>query len=102
MRFWAGARIAFLVIGLGVGLATIKPQIEFQNRVLEAQREIVKERGGDPNQIPIPDAATQEKRARIMAVSIAVIMTAFPLFVGFLLTSRKKKDEIAGWAESAG
>lgn len=99
LRFWAGARIAMVVVGIGLGILTLKPQLEFQTRIFEAQKELVRDRGGDPNKIPTPDPKSQEMQARIMMGVFSVVLVAFPLFVGILLTNRRKKADIEAWGE---
>ena len=99
LRFWAGARIAMVVVGIGLGILTLKPQLEFQSQIIEAQKELVRDRGGDPSKIPSPDPKSQEMQARIMMAVFSVVLVAFPLFVGILLTSRRKKAEIEAWRE---
>lgn len=97
MKAWVAIRIVMLVVGLVIGFALLKPNLDFQLSMAEAQARLLRERGTPEERIPKVDAAEAESQARIWMAAMTVIPAAFPLFVGLLLTSRKKKAEIESW-----
>lgn len=97
MRFWAGARLVMILVGLVVGVLLTRPQIDFQLGLAERQRDLVLERGGDPALVPVPERAQLERQVRWTTGGMALLLAAFPIFVGVLLTSRRKRDEIDAW-----
>lgn len=97
MRFWAGARLAMVLVGLVVGVVLTQPQLDFQLEMAERQRSLILERGGDPSLVPTPDRAQAERQVRWTTGGMALVVAAFPLFVGVLLTNRRKREEIEAW-----
>lgn len=97
LRFWAGARLVMILVGLVVGVVLTRPQIDFQLEMAERQRDLVLERGGDPAMVPVPDRAQLERQVRWTTGGMTLILAAFPIFVGVLLTSRRKREDIEAW-----
>jgi hypothetical protein len=97
LRFWAGARLVMVLLSLVVGVVLTRPQVDFQLEMAERQRDLILERGGDPALVPVPERAQLERQVRWTTGGMALVVAAFPLFVGVLLTSRRKREEIEAW-----
>ncbi|MFO0829013.1 MAG: hypothetical protein U0572_12810 [Phycisphaerales bacterium] len=98
MRTWAALRILMVVVGLVAGFLTMPMQVDFQMTIVEAQRDMLRQRNVPEDQWPKADRAKAEAWIRYSMGGMAVLFAAFPLFVGLVLTSRAKKDEIESWA----
>lgn len=97
LRFWAGTRLLMVVVGVVLGIVFMRPQIDFQVDMAERQRDLIAERGGDPSAVPVPNRDSMERQVRWTTAGMSIVLAAFPLFVGIVLTSRRKRDEIAEW-----
>jgi hypothetical protein len=96
---WVVLRLVLVVVGLVAGIALMQSQVEYGEKMDAMVREIIeaKSPGGTKNMPPF-DRERQEQISRISLFGISVVMVAFPLFMGVLLTNRKKREEIESWS----
>ena len=95
---WVIARLLLVVIGLVGGFMTLQAQVDYGQQWDEAVRTMIEERqAGASKQMPPFNRERQELMARWSTIGISVIVTAFPLFMGILLTNPRKKEEIESW-----
>jgi hypothetical protein len=92
MKGWVVIRLIMLVVGLVLGFVFLQATVDFQMANMEAQRE-----GAPANAPGMPSREMMETIFRYFLGGFTVLAAAFPLFVGILLSSRKKKDEIESW-----
>jgi hypothetical protein len=97
---WVVGRMILVVIGLVGGFVTLPSQIEYAERMDAAVREMVESRqAGASASMPPFDRARQEQIGRWSLIGMNVLVVAFPLFVGILLTNPKKRAEIESWRD---
>ncbi|MDZ4753367.1 MAG: hypothetical protein SGJ11_02595 [Phycisphaerae bacterium] len=99
LRAWAFSRLVLVAIGLALGIATMAGQVDFEIRFNEAMRDKVRADGGDASRIPDVDRESAEQKARYMTLGFAVVLSAFPIFIAILTTSRRKIEEVETWHE---
>ena len=94
---WAVARIALLVVSTGAGLVTMPTQLDYQVAMNESVRDMMRSRGMSEAEVdrdvPVMTPADLESRQRLMTFGMTVPLAAFPIFIGFLTTSPRKRVE---------
>jgi hypothetical protein len=100
---WAAARLAMLVVGALIGVLTMPMQLGYQVAMNESVRDMLRERGMSEADIdrsaPVVRAEDLEGRQRLVTVGMTLPLAAFPIFVGALATSRKKREEFEAFPE---
>jgi hypothetical protein len=124
---WVMLRIALAVVGLAVGLLMLKNNVQWSNEVDEAVRQAERRRaeqavsgpppgmgggrrrrggmsmggGGGPPAVDSADVrgpGYYSMQIGTVAMSAAGV-SAMPLFTGFFLTARRRRDEWTRWSE---
>lgn len=94
---WAAARLAVLVASALVAVLTTTTQLDYQVAMNESVRDMMREQGMAPAEIdrnaPVVTAEDLEGRQRLMTIGMTLPLAAFPIFVGMLATSRRKRVE---------
>lgn len=96
---WAVARLVMAMIGIGIGLATIKPQIEWQTEIVAAVRESMRAQPGANESAlpPLPERAEAEAAAtRTLGVATLFFVT-WPFVMAIVLTRPFVKEDIDEW-----
>jgi hypothetical protein len=94
---WAIARIVMLVIGALIGVLTLPTQLDYQVAMNESVRDMLRDQGKSQAEIdataPVVRAEDLSGRQRLVTVGMTLPLAAFPIFIGLLATSRKKRAE---------
>jgi hypothetical protein len=94
---WAATRLAMLVVGALLGVLTMPTQLDYQVAMNESVREMLRERNMSQADIdrsaPVVKPEDLEGRQRLVTIGMTVPLAAFPIFIGLLSTSRKKREE---------
>ncbi len=99
LQFWVVARLLLVVIGLIVGFLTLPTQLKYSKDVDAAVRAALEDRQpGSSKNMPPFDEERQAKMSRYGMLFTSVVVVAFPLFIGILMTSKKKRAEIESWS----
>lgn len=98
LKTWAVARIAVLIVQVGLFFVTLGPTIDFQKEMADAQRNMAPPAARQ--QIPVQ--SEQMLRAQLMIQTGIgwVIVSVYPLFLGFFLMRRRITDEVETWSET--
>ncbi|MDZ4828892.1 MAG: hypothetical protein SGJ09_01680 [Phycisphaerae bacterium] len=97
MRAWVVVRMFVLIASFILGFVLLPTQVAFQVKMVEVQRDVFRERGVPEKDLPVADPAKIEAWMRYSLGGISLVAAAFPIFVGVVLTNRKKKAEIDSW-----
>jgi len=95
---WAAARLVMVLVGLGVGVATIKPQAAWSVTLIAEMRDGLRKQGRKEEQLP--PLIDQEKAESDGIRNIAIFSLAFavwPAAMILLLTRAKAKADIESW-----
>ncbi len=100
---WAAARLVLVVAGLGLGLATLRPNVDYQIESAALMREQMQARSDIPaNAIPaIPDRAAAEASAIRMLVVFTLVFSIWPIAMLFVLTRGHVRADIESWKAGA-
>jgi len=94
---WSVVRLALLVGSLLFATMTLGTQAAYQREVAEASRDMLRGRGMSPGEIdqavPVPSEEDAVRSMRTWAISMNLPLGAFPLFIGLLATSGRKREE---------
>lgn len=94
---WAAARLALLVVAATVGVLTMPTQLDYQVAMNESVRDMLRGRGMGQADVdrsaPVVTAEGLERRQRLMLLGMTLPLAAFPIFIGMLATSRKKRAD---------
>lgn len=94
---WAAARIALLVVSTVAGLVTMPTQLDYQVAMNESVRDMMRTRGMSEAEVdrnaPAMTPADLQSRQRLMTFGMTVPLAAFPIFIGLLATSPRKRAE---------
>ncbi len=97
LAVWAATRLAMLVVGALLGVLTMPTQLDYQVAMNESVREMLRERNMSQADIdrsaPVVKPEDLEGRQRLVTIGMTVPLAAFPIFIGLLSTSRKKREE---------
>lgn len=96
LKVWAVARIVMIALGVVISVLTAQAQIQMQRDALEWQRDFFKEHNISQE---VPDLTDQQiwKRILISLAVISAIWSAYPLFLGLYLSSRKVSNQVEQW-----
>jgi len=100
--WWAVARLFMVVVGLGVGVLTIKPQAEWSVTLVAEMRDSLRKQGMKEEQLPplIDQAKAESDGIRNIAI-FSLAFAVWPAAMILLLTREKAKRDIASWAAPA-
>ncbi|MBI1304159.1 MAG: hypothetical protein GC172_10285 [Phycisphaera sp.] len=100
---WAVARLVMVVVGLGLGLATLRPNVDYQIESAVLMREQMQARPDIPaNAIPpIPDREDAEASAIRMLVVFTLVFSVWPIAMLFVLTRGHVRADVESWKSSA-
>jgi hypothetical protein len=100
---WAVARLVMVVAGLGLGLATLRPNVDYQIESAALMREQMQARPDIPaNAIPpIPDREDAEASAIRMLVVFTLVFSVWPIAMLFVLTRGHVRADVESWKSSA-
>jgi hypothetical protein len=97
LAVWAATRLAMLVVGALLGVLTMPTQLDYQVAMNESVREMLRERNMSQADIdrsaPVVKPEDLAGRQRLVTIGMNVPLAAFPIFIGLLSTSRKKREE---------
>jgi hypothetical protein len=99
LQFWVVARLILIVVGLIAGFLTMPAQVKYAKQVDDAVRAGLEDRqAGSSKGMPPFDEERQAMMSRYGLIGSSVVAIAFPLFVGLLMTSKRKRADIESWA----
>lgn len=94
---WAMTRIALLSVTWVVAVFTMPTQLDYQVSMNEAVREMLRGRGMSEAEIdrsaPTVTAEELAPRQRLFLYGMTLPLAAFPIFIGVLATSPRKREE---------
>ncbi|MEY3141651.1 MAG: hypothetical protein RLY21_144 [Planctomycetota bacterium] len=96
---WAVARLVMAMIGIGIGLMTIKPQVEWQTEIIVAVRESMRAQPGvnEGSLPPLPERGQAEATA-LRSLGVATLFfVSWPFVMAIVLTRPFVKEEIEEW-----
>ncbi len=98
LQVWAFGRLILAVVGLVLGLLMLPSQLAYSKALDQAIRDQMEARSpGASKNMPAFDEERQAATTRYGILATNLIVVAFPIFVAFLTTSRKKREEVASW-----
>ncbi len=96
---WAVARLVMVVVGLGLAVLTLKPQVEWQVTMTGEIRESLRAKGMKEEQLPpLQDAAAIERQSIWMLAGASGAFAIWPFTMALVLTGRRSRAEIAQWS----
>lgn len=96
LKVWVILRLTMIAIGLMIAVLTAPAQIQFQQSMLKAQQDKLRESG---SKVVIPDR-TDDQIWHNVIIGIAIgsaVFAAYPLFLGFYLARQKITDDVQRW-----
>jgi hypothetical protein len=97
---WAIARLVMVVVGLGLGLLVMRPQVEWQAVMTGEIRESLRAKGMKEEQLPpLQDEEALRRQAMIGLAVASAAFSAWPFAMAIVLTSRRSRAEIAAWSQ---
>lgn len=95
---WAVARLVMVVVGLAVGVLTIKPQAEWAVTLVAEMRDGFRKQGMKEEQLPplIDQAKAESDGVRNIAIA-SIAFSVWPAAMILLLTRPKAKADIEAW-----
>lgn len=96
---WAIARLVMVVVGIALGLLTMKPQVEWQTEIVVSMREqMSKDPNVPPERLPvIPERkAAETQLIRSLAVA-SLFFATWPFVMAIVLTRRHVREEVESW-----
>lgn len=99
---WAIARLVMVVVGLGIAVVTLKPQVDWQTEMVASMREQMRKNPSikEDQLPPIPERAAAESQA-LRGIGIASIFFAtWPFVMAIVLTRPFVRREVESWSES--
>jgi hypothetical protein len=98
LQIWAFGRLVLAAIGLVAGILMMPTQMAYSKAMDQAIRDQLEARSpGASKNMPPYDEERQAATTRYGILATNLIVVAFPIFVAFLTTSRKKREEVASW-----
>lgn len=96
---WVVARLVMAFVGIGIGVATIKPQVDWQIEIVAAVRESMRSQpGAREDQLPPIPERGQAEGAAMRSLGVATLFfVTWPFVMGIVLTRPFVKDEVEGW-----
>ncbi len=98
LKTWVVLRLVLLVIGSGVNVFLIPPQVEMQKEILAAQNRMFIE-SGQPQQVQEIDEVEIRRVLIIQTVVFTAIIAVYPLFLGMFLSRKRITEEVAMWGD---
>lgn len=96
LKVWAMLRLTMIVIGVLVTVLTAPAQIQFQQSILQAQRDKLRESGSKMVIADMTDA--QIWHNVIIGIAIGSAMFAiYPVFIGFYLSRKVITEDVQRW-----
>ena len=97
--WWAVARLIMVVVGLVLGVYTIKPQAEWSVTLVAEMRDSLRANGMKEEQLPplIDQAKAESDGVRNIAI-FSLAFAVWPAAMILLLTREKAKRDIASWS----
>ncbi|MFM1824212.1 MAG: hypothetical protein RI967_2478 [Planctomycetota bacterium] len=96
---WAVARLVMVVVGLGLAVLTLKPQVEWQVTMTGEIRDSLRAKGMKEEQLPpLQDAAAIERQSIVMLAIASGAFAIWPFTMALVLTGRRSRAEIAQWS----
>ena len=92
---WALWRMILILVAAATTIFTAKASVEFEKARLEAMNRTIEERGGEPREIP--SVADLHRKTFINVAIFSAVQSIYPLFIGFYLSRRKIREQIAHW-----
>lgn len=97
---WAVARLVMVVVGLGLAVLTLKPQVEWQVAMTGEIRESLRAKGMKEEQLPpLQDTAAVERQSILMLAIASGAFAIWPFTMALVLTGRRSRAEIAQWSQ---
>ncbi len=101
LKIWVVLQLILTIAAVVAGFLMIDSNIEYSERVTDAVREMLSERGDNADAVP-RQSEEEMRRSAYMGLIFGVPMQlAFPVVIGLLLTRRKWREQAAGWEEAA-
>lgn len=97
LRIWVIIKVIEGVVGVGLGFMFMDDNVAFQASIQDAMLELVKDRGGDVNEIPVKSTEEITNSAVLTLIIAAPVVLAFPIVIGLLGTKKRWQEEVAGW-----
>lgn len=96
---WAVARLVMAMIGIGIGLMTIKPQAEWQTEIIVSVREGMRAQPGvNESQLPPIPERGQAEAAAVRSLGVATLFfVTWPFVMAIVLTRPFVREEIGAW-----
>lgn len=100
---WAAARLVMVVVGLGIGVVTLAPNIDWQIEANAVMREQMQARSDIPAAAvpPILDRDAAETSAIRMLVVFTLAFSLWPIAMLFVLTRGHVRADIESWKTNA-
>jgi len=99
LRLWVIIKIIETTIAFGAGIILMDTNIEYQQSIQDATRDLVRERGGNTGSIPIKTAEEMKRSTIIMTCVMVPFMFAFPVIIGWLCSKKAWQVEVDGWED---
>lgn len=93
---WSTIRLLLVAVWLVVALQSMNEQIDYAEKMDTWGREMAKANGQSVPGAPFDREAARRSMPR-QTVIFALVFAAFPVFIGVLASSRRKRDEMAAW-----
>ena len=95
LKGWAVARLVMLAIGIGGAILIMPATNSFGKQMVEEQNRLAREAGRPEETVPTDEE--QRMRDLLLLGGFSALTAAYPLFLGFYLSRRKIKEEVAHW-----
>ena len=100
LRAWVVLQVVLAIAGVVVGFLMIDSNIEYQQQISNAVRDMMVDQGQDASAFPQQSKEEMRTGAIFGLVIGTPLQMAFPVVIGLLLTRRRWREEAASWEEA--
>ncbi|MGI9012833.1 MAG: LPXTG cell wall anchor domain-containing protein [Phycisphaerales bacterium] len=94
LRIWVVLRLILAIVGLAFAWLTFDAQVSLAQAMLDMQNQQIIEAGGEARQMSREALQWQTSIQTIFYTGLVVV---YPVVLGWLLTGRRVRDDIATW-----